>query len=116
MLANVGPGSYETGWAEGGSGMPVMVRSYNLPRWLGPLVGLAVLALIPFALMVALALAGLSLGVLVIRSLLPSSGREKRVLRGPGSSRSSQHLNSTHPSTQVLDAEYEVKETHEKEQ
>ncbi len=96
--------------------MPVMVRAYNLPRWLGPLVGLAVIALIPFAVMLALALAGLSLGYLVIRSLLPSPGNPKTAFPVTGSNDPSQRLHSAHPSPQVLDAEFKVKETHEKDQ
>ncbi len=96
--------------------MPVMVRTFNIPRWMGPFLILAALALIPFALVLAFSLGALAVGLLAVRTLLPGSARPAsgRVFQGPPKA-SSQRLDSSHHPVRVLDAEYEVKETHEKE-
>ncbi len=84
------------------------VRSYQLPRWMVPVLALAALALIPFALMLALGVAALAVGVSVLRAFLPSGrvggsptlGKAKGGSLKPGS---------------VIDVDYEVKDENEKE-
>lgn len=90
--------------------LKVQVQSYALPRWVIPVVFLAALALVPFALMLALGLGAMALGASVVLSLLPSAkavkdpgrfGERGRSLRDAGSS-------------PVIDADYEVKDENAK--
>ena len=90
--------------------LKVHVRSYALPRWVIPVVFLAALALIPFALMLALGLGVLALGASVVLPLLfPSKpvkdpgrfGERGRSLRDAGLS-------------PAIDADYEVKDENAK--
>lgn len=90
--------------------LKVQVQSYALPRWVVPVVFLAALALIPFALMLALGLGALALGASVVLSLLPPAkpaqdprhfGEKGHSMKGPDS-------------PQVIDADYEVKDENAK--
>jgi hypothetical protein len=90
--------------------MQIHVRSVPLPRWLAPLLILAALALIPFALMLGLVLAAVVIGASALRLLLPSPVK-------PGAdsfefpfSRNEKKI-SDHS---AIDAEYEVRDPHEK--
>jgi hypothetical protein len=78
---------------------------------MGPLLLLAALTLIPFVLMLALSLAAVAAGMILAQTLI--SGARNHELRGriPANI----HQRSIGDSPQVLDAEYEVKDTHEKE-
>lgn len=85
------------------------MHSYQLPRWMVPVLALAALALIPFALMLALGVAVLAIGVSVLRAFLPSSpglGKAKNL-------ESPQHV-PLKPGS-IIDADYEVKDENEKE-
>ena len=53
--------------------MRMEVRSFQVPRWLAPLMGLLALALIPVAMLVAVCVAALALGTTLIRVFLPTS-------------------------------------------
>ena len=86
--------------------MRMEVRSAHLPWWVVPILLLAALALIPFALVLALAVAGMAIGVSVVRFLLtgPQNRHEESQTFRTQDSRT--HL----PPSQVIDADYEVKE------
>ena len=80
------------------------VRSFRVPGWLGPLLVLAALALIPVALLLAVFAGVAALGVSVARALLSQAppaekGRGPALGSGPG---------------EVIEADYEVKDEHEK--
>jgi hypothetical protein len=77
---------------------------------MGPLMVLAALALIPFALMLALSLAAFAAGFILLRAFFPSSKRSE--LGSHSFAVKKPHVIEAR--SQVLDAEYEVKETHEK--
>lgn len=90
--------------------MKFELRSYQAPRWIVPILVLAALALIPFALVLALGLAVAAIGFSALRAFLPPSGKNpglgylkkpSRVSLKPGS---------------VIDADYEIKDENEKEQ
>ena len=87
--------------------MRVQVQTLRAPRWLGPLLVLMALAILPFALMVGLAVMSLVVGASLLRLLLPSP--EKRTLenRMPAAGRAV-------ADSSAIDAEYEVKDDHEK--
>jgi hypothetical protein len=90
--------------------MRMEVRSFQVPRWLSPLLVLLALAFIPIALMFAVALGVLAVGTTVIRAFLPSS-------QPP--SVSHQHsvfssLESKKSDLSAIDVEYEIKDPHEK--
>ena len=90
--------------------MQIHVRSVQMPRWVVPLLILAALALIPFALMLGLALAAVVIGASALRLLLPSPGRlETRSTDFPFSG-----INKRFSDPSVIDAEYEVKDSDEK--
>ena len=90
--------------------MRMEVKSFQVPRWVFPLMILAALALIPVALMLALSVAALGIVGSVVRAFLPSAApkpMETRSFRFPEFEKSDSH-------TAVIDADYEVKEEHEK--
>jgi len=87
--------------------MRIEVRSFQLPRWLAPLMGLLALAVIPVAFMVAILVGALAVGTTIIRALLPFSppsqdSKPRPAFRSQESSRKSE------PS--AIDVEYEVKD------
>jgi hypothetical protein len=86
------------------------VRSHQLPRWMVPVLALAALALIPFALMLALGLAAAAVSLSVFRAFLPTGNRPKdsKTLDPPA--------RISLKSGSVIDADYEVKDENEKEQ
>jgi hypothetical protein len=92
------------------SSMQIHVRSAQLPRWVVPLLILAALALIPFALMLGLALAAVAIGASALRLLLPSPGRPEA--QSADFPFSQVHQRFSDPS--AIDAEYEVKDSDEK--
>ena len=85
--------------------MKVVVRSFQGPRWIAPLLILAVLALVPFALMLALGLAVLGLGVMALRTMLPGPGPEE----GPMPLRVDPKAGKL-DSQNAIEADYEVKD------
>lgn len=89
--------------------MRFQVRTFAMPRWIGPLLALAAIVLLPFALMLALGLAALALGALVFRALMfPTDKRPDSP--SIDTSRSPALGSNDSP---ILDAEYEVKEEDE---
>ncbi len=91
--------------------MRMVIRSWNAPAWMGPLLVLAVLALIPVAFMLAISLAVLGSGFLIFRSLLAPS-QPKQGAPSFLNVKKSKMIGRT---PQVYDAQFDVKETHEKE-
>ena len=90
--------------------MKYQIRTFGIPRWAGFLLAAAVLALLPFALMLALGLAAAGLGVLVLRALVfPTGAKSSPTLERP---RSSALGAGDAP---ILDADYEVKDENEEE-
>jgi len=90
--------------------MRVMVRSFHVTRWMGPLILLGLLALIPFAFMLALTLTALAVVFFVVRSFGPAFRATEMGTRA----KPKIQPHSIDTSSQVLDAEYEVKEPYEK--
>lgn len=90
--------------------MKFEVRSYQAPRWIVPVLVLAALALIPFALMLALGLGAVAIGFSALRALLPPS--EKRL----GSESLERPRRTPLKPGSVIDADYEIKDENEKEQ
>jgi len=90
--------------------MKFEVHSYQTPRWIVPILILAALALIPFALVLALGLAAAAIGVSAFRLFLPVAGRPE----SPGT------LGAPPPTSlksgSVIDADYKIKDENEKEQ
>jgi hypothetical protein len=86
--------------------MRMEVRSVHLPRWITPLLILAALALIPFALMLALALVGIVLGVSALRFFLAGPLDKKEEFQRVEPKVPQIHLSSC----PVIDVDYEVKE------
>jgi hypothetical protein len=84
------------------------IREAHLPRWMVPVLVLAALALIPFALMLALGLAAVAVGLTALRILLPPAKPPEREILKPRAS------SSLKPGS-VIDADYEVKDENEKE-
>jgi hypothetical protein len=82
------------------------VRSFQLPRWLAPILGLLALVLIPVAVMVAFLFAALALGTTVIRAFIPSISSQKVKSRSVINSRDSSVLSQS----SAIDVEYEVKD------
>lgn len=87
----------------------VQMQTFQVPRWLGPVLVLTALALIPFALMIGLALMAVVLGWTALRLFLsfPSrpifqQGRDTGVV-----DRKSDNASP------AIDAEYEVKDGHD---
>ena len=90
--------------------MRVQVQSFRGPRWLGPLLVLIALALLPFALMLGLAVMALVIGASVVRLFLPMPGNkamENQTSAVPG-------RRVSDSSSSAIDAEYEVKDENEK--
>ncbi len=82
------------------------VRSFQLPRWLAPLMGLLALVLIPVAVMMAFLFAALALGTTLIRAFVPSiSSREFKSSPAINPKESSVLSQSS-----AIDVEYEVKD------
>jgi hypothetical protein len=86
------------------------VRSFQAPRWLGPILILIALALIPFLLTLALGLLALGIGASVIKALLPPSHPKNDHERIFAAHR--QFGKKSDPS--AIDAEYEVKDADKK--
>jgi len=89
--------------------MRMEVRSFQVPRWLAPLLVLLALAFIPIALMFAVALGVLAMGTTVIRAFLPSSQPSVSHQSSVFSS-----LESKKSDLSAIDVEYEVKDSNEK--
>lgn len=92
--------------------MQIHVRSTRFPGWLVPALALFALALLPFAIALAFLVGALALGAGLVRFLLfPSASRTSadRTLRSPSSKE-----RLADPS--AIDADFEVKEVHEKDQ
>ena len=92
--------------------MQIHVRSTPFPGWVVPVLALIALALLPFAIALGLLVGGLALGAGLVRVLLfPASpkGTARPDLRGASSKE-----RLADPS--AIDAEFEVKEVHEKDQ
>jgi hypothetical protein len=106
--------AYKKIWAirfeeEGVPMMRVEVRSFQMPRWVVPVLVLAALALIPFVLALALAVGALALGAAGLRLLLsPPSPPEAAFPRATPEKKFSD------PS--AIDANYEVKGENEKDE
>jgi hypothetical protein len=86
--------------------MKVRIHSFSMPRWILPALFLAVLALIPFALILGLTLAATAVGLSVLRLLMPTSDRPAM---GAQSFPPERRVSGE---TGIIDAEYEVKEDH----
>ena len=85
----------------------VQMQTFQAPRWLGPILVLIALALIPFALMIGLALMATVLGLTALRLFLPSPPRPIfEQGRDPGAG--GRKVESGSP---VIDADYEVKDS-----
>jgi hypothetical protein len=86
--------------------MRIMVRSFQAPRWVVPVLFVAALAILPFALLFGLVILGLVLGGSLIRLFLPGSPSPSVNVK---SQNASGYLRSS-----VIDADYEIKdENHE---
>ena len=81
-----------------------------MPPWLGPLLVLIILALIPFALMLAAGLTVLAVGFSIFRLFLPS--RNRPLLGHPTSKTPERIMGESDAMT--IDAEYEIKDEHGK--
>jgi len=81
------------------------VRSFQVPRWLTPVLGLLALVLIPIAMMVAVCVAVLALGSTLIRVFVPSIPSQDTQARPVFRSK-----DSSVPSQSAIDVEYEVKD------
>jgi hypothetical protein len=86
--------------------MRMEVRSFQLPRWLTPVLGLLALALIPIAIMVAVCVGALALGTTLIRAFVPSLPSPDPNSRPAFHAKDSSVLS---PSS-AIDVEYEVKD------
>jgi hypothetical protein len=85
-------------------------RSFQVPRWLTPVLGLLALALIPIAMMVAVCVAALALGTTLIRAFVPSIPSQNPNPRPAFRSKDSSVLSKQ----SAIDVEYEVKDQNEK--
>lgn len=85
--------------------MRMEVRSFQMPRWLAPILGLLALVLIPIAMMVAILFAALALGTTLIRAFVPSISSPNSKSRPSISSKDSSLSQSP-----AIDVEYEVKD------
>ena len=86
------------------------MQTFQAPRWLGPILVLIALALIPIAMMVGLTVLAVVLGFAALRVFLPTPSRS--TFSNPGSMNANNRKIQS-PST-VIDAEYEVKESNAK--
>ena len=82
------------------------VRSFRLPPWLAPLLILAALALIPFALMLAFAVAGVAVLAGAARLFLPAPQGSSP--KKPPFSSGESHKKFSEPS--AIDVEYEARD------
>jgi len=86
--------------------MRLQVQSFQVPRWVVPVVVLIAVALIPFALVLGLALTAAAVGFSVLRLFLPASNP---TAFGQGSNSQTRIKNSASASN-AIDAEYQVKD------
>jgi len=90
--------------------MRLVIQSFQAPRWIVPVLILAALALIPFALMLTVTLLGLAVAATAFRVLLspaPESPLESHSFpKG--------QLAELNSGSKVIDAEYEAKDQDEK--
>ena len=86
--------------------MRMEVRSFQMPRWFAPVLGLLALALIPIAMMIAVCVGALALGTTLIRAFVPSIPSREPNSRPAFRSKDSSVLS---PSS-AIDVEYEVKD------
>lgn len=92
--------------------MRIHVSSTQFPGWVVPVLLLIALALLPFAIALGLLVGVLALGAGLVRVLLfpaPAENQDKPSLRRPPS-------NERLADPSAIDAEFEVKESHEKDQ
>jgi hypothetical protein len=90
--------------------MQIHVRSVQMPRWVIPLLIVMALALIPFALMLGLALGVVVIGASVARLLFSSPVKpQANPFEVPGL-----RSDKKFPDYSAIDAEYEVKDSNEK--
>ena len=92
--------------------MAFQVRSYGVPGWLVLLMFLAALALLPFAFLLALGVGALALVASVARAILSGPPQGPQGDRGLGQD----GFPRRDIEPPVLDADFEVKEEHEKDQ
>jgi hypothetical protein len=86
--------------------MRLQVHSFQLPRWVAPVMILIALALIPFALVLGLALTTIAIGFSALRLFLPISNSATIHRTFNGQTRMKNHTTTSG----VIDAEYQVKE------
>jgi hypothetical protein len=90
--------------------MRVVVQSFQAPRWIVPVLILVALALIPFALMLAVTLLGVAVAATAFRALLsPAPEANPKNHSFPKG-----QLAELNPGSKVIDAEYEAKDQDEK--
>ena len=86
--------------------MRLQVQSFQLPRWVVPVMILIAFALIPFALVLGLALTAVAVGFSALRFFFPASSSptfDQGSNDQPGIKKST-------PASKVIDAEYQVKD------
>jgi hypothetical protein len=84
----------------------VQMQTFQVPRWLGPVLALIALALIPFALVVGLAALTAVVGFTALRVFLPSAPGPA-LKSFPDETLGGRKI---HSRSQTIDAEYEVKD------
>ncbi|GEM_PF-1331729 len=90
--------------------MRVQVQSFRAPRWLGPLLVLIALAILPFALILGMAVMALVAGASIFRLLLPAP--RKVFEENLGSGKAAHRVVDS--GSRAIDADYEVKDEYEK--
>jgi len=86
------------------------IRSFRAPGWLGPVLLLLALAILPFALILGLVVTGIVLGASVMKALVPFPAEEK--LEGRTEVVPKQERLSA--DSEIIDADYEIKDENEK--
>jgi hypothetical protein len=86
--------------------MRLQVQSFQLPRWVVPVMILIALALIPFALVLGLALTAAAVGFSALRLFLPASSSPTFGQGSDGQTR----IKNSGSTSKVIDAEYQVKD------
>ena len=86
--------------------MRLQVQSFQLPRWVAPVMILVALGLVPFALMLGLALTAIAIGYSTLRLFLPGSNSQTDFQTLHGQTGIKNHS----PTSGVIDAEYQVKD------
>ena len=86
--------------------MRLQVQSFQLPRWVAPVMILVALALLPFALMLGLALTAVAIGYSILRLFLPISNSSTTYQTLRGQTGMKNHASASG----VIDAEYQVKD------